>query len=616
MSSNRLPPSFSAPLNRAGAAWSCDEDRQVHSETKQGLSLNAIAHIHGRTQGAIRARQVKLALRSAETGKLIDPLPDFQPVNGASSRKLPASFPEAVSEKKSGLRHWRPEEDRLLYDETVRGDAPDMIARHHDRSEREIRKRQVRLQLRKRSSDPLYNPLPEFIPRKQLRDWRAKALTPAMISPTLSNEYIDGPITATSPTNSDIFEIYSANDQPIVLLWAALRSDIEILSKAPTLGARGKIILHSRLAPGDALHPFRTLDDLGSEFGVSSERIRQIEKKGRRALNAPRRLSASTVSKVLFRLLEIHCGSDQYEQAQWLLQQMLAIRLQTIFKEHILESFVTLIYPAAQRKTALKALTTALKQLRYEARKTTRVEAGQDRKEEAKHAADLFVLNILGKAMYGGNQLADFSNLDDFMPLRKCNGNRTEFSTTLNRWIDVESEGEAKLVKALDTCSLIDAFAEQAVQIPYEWDGKQQTYTPDLVVKTTEGLVYVIEVKARRQLVDHWVQHKAHAAQQYLGARGIGYCLVDARGFSTEDLRNVVVGADLEAFLQGRMTLSGKVHLKELRNHLGGTIKQDILDQVQSFALRENLEYRTFLYEWGHEQRKYGFDFLLKRPNA
>lgn len=388
-----------------------------------------------------------------------------------------------------------------------------------------------------------------------------------------------------------------------------MRRDIDTLAGgSEVLHDRQTAILLARLSPQEQV----PLQPLGQNFGISRERVRQIEMRAIRKLLHPARLPRSRVAAALRLLTEDH-HEDLDSQARWLMQELLAGDCSSGFRTHIIETFFHLTrFPPQRRREILASLPALSRQLRREAQREARRTPDQEKALAGRKQADAFVLAILAEATYGGSHLAEFPDLSNFAPLRDCQGQREEFSQTLQRLVRVESQGEALLVRALDTCGIVDAFAEQAIRIPYTLDGIQRDYIPDLLVRTVEGLAYVIEVKARPQLADRTVQIKARAAEAFLGRHGIGYCLVDATGTSVTDLRGLAVGDELRSFVHRRLNRSGQLRLRDLRDHLGAWPGDEMLDQIQSMVLAEGLDYRTRIFPVVSSRTGYGFNFTLR----
>jgi hypothetical protein len=69
---------------RQGKAWSVDEDRRLYDGFVGGQSTNALASVHERSVGGIRARLVRLGLID-ENGVVVEPIPPFAPATRRQS---------------------------------------------------------------------------------------------------------------------------------------------------------------------------------------------------------------------------------------------------------------------------------------------------------------------------------------------------------------------------------------------------------------------------------------------------------------------------------------------------------------------------------------------------
>lgn len=168
------PPAPRRAAERAGASWPREEDLQLREETGQSLPLKAIAHIHGRTTGAIRSRQIRLGLRDRETGRLIEPIPDDAPPVLDSHTPDPAPTPADAPASRSG-RRWTPEEDRRLYEATTEGAEPEAIALILNRGAWAVRVRQRRLGMRLRSAHSPHQSSPNRFPHGMAIPFRRAA---------------------------------------------------------------------------------------------------------------------------------------------------------------------------------------------------------------------------------------------------------------------------------------------------------------------------------------------------------------------------------------------------------------------------------------------------------
>ena len=197
-------------------------------------------------------------------------------------------------------------------------------------------------------------------------------------------------------------------------------------------------------------------------------------------------------------------------------------------------------------------------------------------------------------------------------PLRDCRQEQPYYSRTLRRLVGYDSDGEKRLIRALDVGTVVTEFAEQPVEIGYRLDGADRTYIPDLMVRTDTDLYFVIEIKARQRLADRTTLVKAQAAASHLGARGIGYCLTDANGFGLDDLRALEPDDEFRHRLDELLRRNVTVTRETFEEAFGRERQIWTYDQLQSAVLREGLRYDTRLTDHPRIAGRYIFDFRLR----
>ena len=88
------------------------------------------------------------------------------------------------------------------------------------------------------------------------------------------------------------------------------------------------------------------------------------------------------------------------------------------------------------------------------------------------------------------------------------------FVKSLQKFVQWESHGERKFINAMAKSSVIADFVEQPIQIKYG-EAENEIYVPDFLIRTEEGLAFILEIKFRKQLADFTVRRKAEAASAY-----------------------------------------------------------------------------------------------------
>lgn len=108
-------------------------------------------------------------------------------------------------------------------------------------------------------------------------------------------------------------------------------------------------------------------------------------------------------------------------------------------------------------------------------------------------------------------------------------------SAKLGREVACESGMEYKVMAWLETTPDVTWFQEQPVVVPYRLHGRDRRYYPDVAALDRDGRCYIIEVKPVHGMYREQTLAKALACLDYVGERGMGYLLVDHRGYTVAD---------------------------------------------------------------------------------
>ena len=206
--------------SNAGSPWTLEEEKRLYEETSREMPVADIAAAHGRTTGAIQSRQRRMGLKDEE-GRPVSPLPAF--------RSCLRPEPERP-ERESGTRLPTPSLSR------------------------------ERRQKRPSSS----------VLRAASGARRENQATAQLAQPVAWPQEL------------------SYHDDWIEKLWHALRYDTEAVlqdgRQPEAMAERAIDIALARLTPADDIHPQATLEELGVRYGVTGERIRQVQIKAVRRL--------------------------------------------------------------------------------------------------------------------------------------------------------------------------------------------------------------------------------------------------------------------------------------------------------------------------------------------
>lgn len=520
---------------------------------------------------------------------------------------------------------WTLDEEERLYEETGNGMSVAEIARMHGRTNGAITSRQRQMGLQDETGK-LVLPLPEF--KSHLRAQRKHEARPS--SPMSTATQAGKGATSPPGRSSDavIFkpdaaaqslawpQDFSWTGDWIEMLWEALRHDIAALpsgnGQPEAIVKRGIDVALARLSPGDDFHPRANLAELGEKYGISRERIRQIETKALRRLRARVRQKTSFTARILEKMADAVPDDHAEAPLSWFAAELARQGCGATFTEFALMAFLGRSGTTA--KNARRLIRAAMPSVRSISR--TEVSARQNSEQstlpERVQKANGFVLGILKKAAWPERLDGQPIDLSSFRPLRGCRYEQPYYSQTLQRLVQFDSMGERRLIRALDICTIVTEFTEQPLEIAYDHDGAVYTYIPDLLIRTDTDLFFVIEIKGRNRLADRRTLSKAEAAQRYLGERGIGYCLVDENGIGLEDLRAMAPDSEFEHRLRELLRYNTVVTRKIFEQSYDRQMLGWAYDQLQGAVLRNGMRYETQLIERADSRTRYIFDFKLR----
>lgn len=510
---------------------------------------------------------------------------------------------------------WSIEEEKLLYDGTKAGKSTSELAALHNRTQVAITSRQMRLGLREIRHSKLIDPFPEFTPfsSSSLSELdstnKLNATKRAMKRKQINKNY----------TTENIEELISESvvqrDEsrvrldPIQALWEAIIEDAKRL-KSWRDPPREQIIVLSRLDPNPSSGKSPTLQTIGSEFGITRERVRQISKRAKRKIFSASKLEEKNLG-ITLQLINSSFDLDDKSHEDvlsWYFSLLLNHKCTFEFAEGIIHAVIRFHrLKKIKSKDIAEKYKYAFSNLKTEQQREVKREASV---EAASSIADEFLMSVLKKSEFSGIFMRNLTNLTGFKPLRNVNGNRQIFLESLQKFVQWESHGERRFINAMAKSTVIVDFVEQPIQIKYG-EAENETYIPDFLIRTEEGLAFVLEIKFRKQIADYAVMQKADAASKFLGKLGVGYCLIDQNGFSVSDLKEVFVPEIFKSFLRAKLKQKRCVGFSDLYQFFNGAPGDDVIDQLQSLALNypEKLRYITELAPQDNSQKSFKFDF-------
>ncbi|HEY4270388.1 MAG TPA: UPF0175 family protein [Candidatus Udaeobacter sp.] len=211
------------------------------------------------------------------------------------------------------------------------------------------------------------------------------------------------------------------------------------------------------------------------------------------------------------------------------------------------------------------------------------------------------------------------ARIEDRIRLRQTRPFRTDpraffvaKKTIFNKIVGEPRSGglELKFAKFLETAADVQAFAKNYVAVGFKLDyvkadGDLSTYTPDFIVRTTDGNVWIVETKGREELdlpqklqrLREWCEDASAADVDETGVE-YDFVYVDQRSFDRERLSTF---ADLAAsFLKHRTQVVGE--LSKEQREMGKRSKNNG-DGSQKLLQQERIERACQLYAEGKLSR-------------
>jgi len=376
-------------------------------------------------------------------------------------------------------------------------------------------------------------------------------------------------------------------------------------TKAPL--DREVAIALARLTPASEFHQPATLADLGEKYGVTRERIRQIQIRVVRRLAARVRRKSSLTARTLDKMTQAMPPDCREAPLSWFAGELSGQSYSKTFREFMLTAFlVDRGIPTKEARRQAKEAT-AIRPLHGAENSLSQQENKGDASPGDVEGANAFVMRILKKAVWPKQLNDQLAGLSEFPPLKECKYHGQYYSKALERFVGFDSWGEARLIRALGKCTVVTEFAEQPMKIGYRFDGRDCTYIPDLLVKVDPGLLFVIEIKGRRQLADRRVLAKADAAGRELGECGIGYCLADVDGFGLDDLVAMEPDDQFLRRLEVLLRVNGTVRRDMFEEAFDEKGLEWAYNQLQRAVLREGMQYDTWLRPVSETRYHFGF---------
>lgn len=346
------------------------------------------------------------------------------------------------------------------------------------------------------------------------------------------------PVALAEPENVEEFDIWLDNlgydIEPIHDLIAALIGSYS--SRDP----REQEILAARFGLDGDQPP--TLAELGTVYGITRERIRQLQERATTTL-IKQSLTSEDAQEALAVL------TDRYGPEHPEIQLVHRLTLETCATdtERSAKHLVNLkLQLAGHNAEAAKALTahvsTCISWLRR------RITELQRNTVSAQERATTHLNRWLDHVDWPPQSSTGISPIPTqaarLIDLTE-EGKHSMYLDKVDREVLADSRLEQRLLRILNASNLVETFQEQPLCIRYQYQSRDRSYYPDLILKLADGRVILIEVKRVAELAYAQNQAKFRAARTYAHQRGWGW-LVWTAAASIPELLSRTITAEFQ----------------------------------------------------------------------
>ena len=282
-----------------------------------------------------------------------------------------------------------------------------------------------------------------------------------------------------------------------------------------------------------------TLQALGEEYGITRERVRQICNKAIRR-SCRKQDGLYECRRELFDIIK------EYTPSQFVV--LVYEGLMTLTNRYFVELFLKLLFQ--MRDTNLiNELGVRYYDVVKQERKNIQA-AERQRKKIEKLASKLNRVVV-----FPGEARKYCASLSGVLPKREvCEHIEAESGETeLNKCIrpvQYESKLELNVLLQLDCIPWVKEINTQCIEIPYEFDGREHIYYPDIVIKTQDDRICILECKPMIRMAIYQNIVKFRALHQYCHKYGFGYAILDDRLHAFKDILDADYSVEFAEKLQ------------------------------------------------------------------
>ena len=335
------------------------------------------------------------------------------------------------------------------------------------------------------------------------------------------------------------------------------------LAQRNALSPRESVIVDLRygLTSGEP----QTLEKVGLEIGVTRERIRQILSKSNKKLVAKgqKEIKIGKVNEpcaeLLLYLENIIRPGDEGAVDRFV--DYIEAELSYMPEKISFSLVASLVF--RNKKVVEGIISTAKRisrQRKYAKRKV------QKQKVLSEKFFDLLDYVIWPSLRTTQQEITDFHALErkrDVTCVGKGNAGNFQ-SNKLNRLVEYESELEYNFLQWLEQIDEILYYQEQPLEIPYNYEGKNHIYFPDILVILRDGKRIVVEIKPIFVMALHINLVKWAALKKFCNENGYGLLITDGK-FAIQQIMYHNVNQNDSIAVFKHLAKSGELSWQEYR---------------------------------------------------
>ncbi len=361
-----------------------------------------------------------------------------------------------------------------------------------------------------------------------------------------------------------------------VELGVAFENYIDVcLGTAP----RGRDILKKRI--GLLQVEKSTLDYIGKQYGISRERVRQIIKRVSNKLSAQSYKTKGSYFEAIVKILSsIDCEK---------LVHVLFVEFIDLYGVDYIKVFLQSLFGKDNSEQILEIYNNYTYNEREKQKRKLSDENKRSRKqkdvEKLKH-----VLCFPGEKKAYNNTITKKPQL---RKINEDNGCRTGeiYLSKAKKVVQYESGIERKVLLFLENNEYVSEINTQCIVIPYEYADKEREYYPDIVIKTVNNEICVLEVKTFFQMPIYQNVLKFRAMHEFCKKNGMGYTIIDERMRSIFDHKISSYNKEFAEILIKECKENGSLNYGQYKKLMSENNSNIKMMELSTLVLQEHLKW-------------------------